>query len=74
MSRDVNVNFTFSITVDPKNPSYFGIDFSGAFEADRVSGEIDCSMNPGKEDFKCGGELRLNPSWAGVYHFNWGDM
>ena len=39
-----------------------------------VSGAVGCSMDPGGADFTCGGELRLNPSWAGVYHFNWGDL
>lgn len=73
-SRDVNVAFNMSVMIDKKNPSQSGFRFEGDFEADRVSGAIACSMDPGRADFKCGGELRLNPSWAGVYHFNWGDM
>lgn len=73
-SRDVHVDFEMNLQVDPRSPSQSGFWFVGAFEADRVSGAIGCSMDPGGADFTCGGELRLNPSWAGVYHFDWGEM
>lgn len=44
----------------------------GYFNADRVSGDIDCDfeVTPG-QDFDCGGRMRVNPSWAGVYHEDW---
>ena len=47
----------------------------GYFDADRVSGAIGCvfQITP-DDDFECGGQLRLDPSWAGVYHFEWGDL
>jgi len=73
-SRDVSVAFDMSLTLDPGNPAGAGFSFEGDFDADRVSGAIGCSMDPGGADFTCGGRLRLNPSWAGVYHFDWGDM
>jgi hypothetical protein len=31
-------------------------------------------MDEGGADFTCGGRLRLNPSWAGIYHVEWGDL
>lgn len=70
-SREVNVDFLMSIRVDPQNPDYFGFSFDGAFEADRASGDIGCSMDSRASDFSCSGQLRLNPSWAGIYHFDW---
>lgn len=73
-SRDVDVDFTTALYIDRKNPALSGFAFEGDFEADRVSGAIGCSMDPGGGDFTCGGRLRLNPSWAGVYHFAWGEM
>lgn len=72
--RGVDVMFDMSLTVNPGNPADAGFSFSGKFDADRVSGAIGCSMDPGGADFTCGGELRLNPSWAGVYRFDWGDL
>ena len=73
-SRDVDVSFNLQLELDPGNPAGAGFTFRGDFSADRVSGAIGCSMDPGAGDFTCGGELRLNPSWAGVYHFDWGEM
>lgn len=73
-SRDVSVEISFSLTINPARPSSSGFAFSGRFDADRVSGDVGCSMDPGATDFSCGGELRLNPSWAGVYHFDWGEL
>jgi hypothetical protein len=73
-SKDVSVAIAFALTVNPLRPADSGFAFSGAFDADRVSGEVGCSMDPGGADFTCGGKLRLNPSWAGVYHFDWGSL
>ena len=73
-SRDVSVDFEMSISLNVDNPAKSSWSFRGDFSADRVSGAIGCSMDGGGKDFTCGGELRLNPSWAGVYHFNWGEM
>lgn len=73
-SRDVSVNFGMELMVDVKAPQKSGFHFEGDFEADRVSGKIGGGMDPGGKDFTVGGELRLNPSWAGVYHFDWGEM
>jgi hypothetical protein len=73
-SRDVSVDFDMGIQLDVDNPAKSSWSFKGDFSADRVSGAIGCSMDGGGKDFTCGGELRLNPSWAGVYHFNWGEM
>jgi len=73
-SRDVDVDFTMGLYIDRQNPALSGFSFEGDFTADRVSGAIGCSMDPGGGDFTCGGQLRLNPSWAGVYHFDWGEM
>jgi hypothetical protein len=73
-SRDVDVSFDMTLEIDTGNPAASGFSFRGDFNADRVSGAVGCSMDPGAGDFTCGGELRLNPSWAGVYHFDWGDM
>lgn len=73
-SRGVDVNIDMSITVNPEKPQDSGFSFDGEFDADRVSGEISASMDPGGGDFTAGGRLRLNPSWAGIYHYNWGDL
>jgi hypothetical protein len=72
-SRDVSVDFMMSLQVDPKKPQNSVFKFEGDFEADRVSGKIGGQIDGGGKDFSVGGELRLNPSWAGVYHFDWGD-
>ena len=73
-SRDVSVEFMMSLQVDPKAPQNSVFKFEGDFEADRVSGKIGGKIDAGGKDFTVGGELRLNPSWAGVYHFDWGEM
>lgn len=73
-SKTVDVSFDMQLKLNPDNPVDAGFAFSGKFDADRVSGEVGCSMDTGAGDFTCEGKLRLNPSWAGVYHFNWGDM
>lgn len=73
-SRGVDVSFDLQLTLDPGSPQNAAFSFRGEFDANRVSGAIGCSMDSGGADFTCGGELRLNPSWAGVYHHDWGDL
>lgn len=70
-SKDVSVSINMSLTLDTKDPGSSSLAFSGSFDADRVSGDISCDATNGWGDFTCSGELRLNPSWAGVYHSNW---
>lgn len=72
--RGVDVGFDMQLTLDPGNPQNAGFSFRGDFDADRVSGAIGCTMDAGGGDFTCGGELRINPSWAGVYRESWGDL
>lgn len=72
--RGVDISFDMQLTVDPGNPQNAAFSFRGDFDADRVSGAIGCSMDEGGADFTCGGRLRLNPSWAGIYHVEWGDL
>ena len=72
--RGVDVTFDMRLTVDTVTPSNSAFSFEGDFDADRVSGKIGCNMDGDGNDFTCGGELRLNPSWAGVYHADWGDL
>ena len=72
--RGVDVSFDMQLTLDPGNPQNAAFSFRGDFDADRVSGAIGCSMDVGNADFTCGGELRINPSWAGVYRESWGDL
>jgi hypothetical protein len=73
-SKTVDVSFDMQLKLDPDNPIDAGFSFLGSFDADRVSGAVGCSMDTGAGDFTCAGKLRLNPEWAGVYHFNWGEM
>lgn len=73
-SKNVEVAFGMSVTVNPKGTTSSGFAFWGSFDADRVSGSIGCDLPPDSTDFTCGGQLRLNPSWAGVYHHTWGDL
>lgn len=70
--RGVTIGIGFGATVYQPSP---GADFTGGagaggyFDADRVSGGIGCGVLG--NDFTCEGRLRLNPSWAGVYHYTW---
>lgn len=44
----------------------------GYFDADRVSGDIGCTFEAAPStDFTCGGDIRINPSFAGVWHYDW---
>ena len=70
--RGVTIGIGFGATVYQPSP---GADFTGGagaggyFDANRVSGGIGCAVEG--TDFTCGGRLRLNPSWAGIYHYTW---
>lgn len=73
--RGVTIGIGFGATVYQPSP---GADFTGGagaggyFDADRVSGGIGCGVLG--NDFTCEGRLRLNPSWAGVYHDTWDEL
>ena len=73
-SKNVTITIGMSVTVNPTTPSASGFEFWGDFDADRVSGDVDCELPPGSSDFSCSGKLRLNPSWAGVYHHTWSGL
>jgi hypothetical protein len=70
-SKNVEISIGMSVSVNPSKPSASGFAFWGGFDADRVSGDLECELPPASSDFSCAGKLRLNPSWAGVYHKNW---
>lgn len=76
-SRSVTMGVIFGVAIytTPKNPTgpwYAKIGAGGYFDADRVSGSFGCLYeHASSDDFTCGGELRLNPSWAGVYRAHW---
>ncbi len=73
--RGVLVGIGFGVAVYQKSPGaqYTGGAIAGGyFDADRVSGDIGCAFI--SNDFRCGGELRLNPSWAGIYHYTWDNL
>lgn len=73
-SKDVTIGIGMSVTVSPTDPSSSGFDFWGDFSADRVSGKVYCDLPVSSSDFTCHGQLRLNPSWAGVYHYDWSGL
>lgn len=64
--------------VPGKSNWYTKIGGGGYFDADRISGVIGCvfttDTSSGGTDMECGGKLRVNPSWAGVYRFEWGEL
>lgn len=76
--RGVKIGLAFGVAVyQPTAGAQYTsvIGGGGYFDADRVSGAIGCKfqVSPGT-DMDCGGRLRLNPSWAGVYHYEWNDL
>lgn len=76
--RNVEIGLAFGVAVyQPTSGAQYTsvIGLAGKFDADRVSGDIGCKfqVSPGT-DSDCGGKLRLNPSWAGVYHHTWSDL
>lgn len=72
--RNVTVGINMSFSMNTANPGGGSFAFGGEFSADRVSGAIGCAWDGDGKAFTCGGQLRLNPSWAGVYRFTWGDL
>ena len=73
-SSDVKVSIDMMIWISPSNPGSGAFEFKGTFDANRVSGDFDCIMDAGNNDFGCEGDVRYNPSWAGVYHLHWDRM
>lgn len=74
-SETITIGLGFSVAVyTPTNGGATTADVGafGYFDADRVSGDITCDfeVTPG-QDFDCGGTMRVNPSWAGVYREDW---
>ena len=58
------------VTASSSNPAWtYDVNMMGYFEADRVSGDITCDIVP--NDFTCGGNIKINPSWAGKYDYSW---
>lgn len=70
-SSDVKVSIDMMIWISPSNPGSGAFEFKGTFDANRVSGDFDCIMDSDNNDFGCDGDVRYNPSWAGVYHLHW---
>jgi hypothetical protein len=70
----VTISIDMSVSVNTDDPESSGFSFGGSFDADRVSGDVECELPAGSSDFDCLGKLRLNPSWAGVYHANWSGL
>ena len=68
-SVTVRIEVEFELVVGKESSARFS--FDGSFDADRVSGDIGCDWESSDMDFRCSGELRLNPSWAGVYRRTW---
>ena len=69
--KDVTVRIEVEFELVVGKESSAGFSFGGSFDADRVSGDIGCDWESSDMDFRCSGELRLNPSWAGVYRRTW---
>lgn len=70
-SANVKVSIDFQAWINTVKPQDSSFEFIGYFEAGRVSGDIDCTMDGFNNDFGCEGDVRYNPSWAGVYHKHW---
>lgn len=68
-SITVLIEVDFSLRIGMESAAEFS--FGGSFDADRVSGSVGCEWRSSGMDFTCSGELRLNPSWAGVYYRDW---
>lgn len=73
-NKNVQISIGMSVTVNPTNPTASGFGFSGSFSADRVSGSLGCNLPPASTDFSCSGRIRVNPSWAGIYHRTWAGL
>ena len=70
-SRDVTITIELSVKVDPTKPGNDAFTFDGGFDADRVSGNLECTIEAGQTDFSCAGRLTLDPSWSGKFHHDW---
>jgi hypothetical protein len=77
-SRGVTMGVVFGVAIYvPQDRSAWNamIGAGGYFDADRVSGSFGCVYeHSDSDDFRCAGQLRLNPSWAGVYRAGWNDI
>lgn len=72
--RDIKISISAGFLLYLSDPGNADFQFSGAFDADRVSGSLGCKWSTDGMDFRCNGNLRLNPRWAGVYDKTWGDL
>ena len=72
--RTVKINLAMNVLINPKYPTSTAFTFSGKFEADRVSGDVTIEMDDDMGDFTASGELRLNPSNAGIYTAKWDNL
>jgi len=77
-SKDIEVGIGFNLAVyQATSGAAWTVDVGamGYFDADRVSGDIDCDFEASPSvDFTCSGKIRVNPSWAGVYHHDWNNL
>jgi hypothetical protein len=72
--RDIKISISAGFRLLLSDPGNADFQFSGSFSADRVSGSLGCMWATNGMDFRCNGELRLNPRWAGIYNKTWGDL
>lgn len=73
-SRDIQISIYVDFFLFVDSPWTASFDFGGRFDAERVSGSIDCEWKSDGNDFSCRGDLRLNPSWADVYYKSWSGL
>lgn len=76
-SKTVKISIGFGIAVfqpDVDDAYTFDLGIGGSVEADRVSGDLGCAWIDASNDFVCSVRLRLNPSWAGIYHHDWTNL
>lgn len=76
-SKTVKISIGFGIAVfqpDVDDAYTFDLGIGGSVDADRVSGDLGCAWIDASNDFVCSVKLRLNPSWAGIYHHDWTNL
>lgn len=73
-AAEVEISIGMSVSVNTKTPSKSGFAFWGGFDASRVGGSLECSLPPDSTDFSCSGEVSIDPSWAGKYHYDWNGL
>lgn len=76
-SKHVTLGIGFQVAVYQTKSGgawYESIGAIGYFDADRVSGDIACAFTTDGDDFICSGKVRVNPSWAGIYHKDWTNL